>query len=86
MNARIYLIFSVGFTLCHQVPMSQVNGSSDSMWLSALRSSWVITLFRDEVPYFHQFIVTLFDGIKGYGKRVSEVKDAMNYAHANAEV
>lgn len=75
--------------LCHQISMSQMKGSSDNnssddMWLSALRSSWVITLFRDEVLYIHQYIVAFFDGIKGYGKRISEVKDALNYAIANA--
>lgn len=75
--------------LCHQISINQGKGSGDGgspddMWLSALRSSWVITLFRDEVLYIHQYIIAFFDSIKGYGKKISEVKDAHNYAIANA--
>lgn len=51
-----------------------------SMWISALESSWVIALFRDEVIYIHQYIQNAFEGIKGYGKRISEVKDCYNHA------
>lgn len=50
------------------------------MWLTALESSWVIPLFRDEVIQIHQYIQNTFDGIKGYSKRISEVKDAYNTA------
>lgn len=73
--------------LCHQASFNHQqkdHGGSEDMWLSALRSSWVITLFRDEVLYIHQYIISFFDGIKGYGKKISEVKDASNYAIANA--
>lgn len=51
-----------------------------SMWISALESSWVIALFRDEVIYIHQYIQNAFEGIKGYGKRITEVKDCYNHA------
>lgn len=81
-----WIIF--GFMLCHQTTAQFKSGSSDNsnddMWLSALRSSWVITLFRDEALYIHQYVISFFDGIKGYGKRISEVKDALNYAISNA--
>ncbi|XP_075218279.1 nck associated protein 1 Hem [Lycorma delicatula] len=70
-----WIIF--GFMLCHQV-LSQ--DQPNKLWLSALESSWVIALFRDEVIYIHAYIQNLFDGIKGYGKRVSEVKDCYNQA------
>lgn len=69
--------FAVGFMLCHQV-LSQ--DQPNKLWISALESSWVIALFRDEVIYIHAYIQNLFDGIKGYGKRVSEVKDCYNQA------
>ncbi|KAL1110560.1 hypothetical protein AAG570_008088 [Ranatra chinensis] len=70
-----WIIF--GFLLCHQsLAQEQVN----KMWLSALESSWVIALFRDEVIYIHNYIQTFFDSIKGYGKRISEVKDCYNQA------
>ena len=50
------------------------------MWLSALESSWVIALFRDEVIYIHSYVQSLFDTIKGYDKRISDVKDCFNHA------
>lgn len=56
------------------------------MWLSALRSSWVVTLFRDEVLHTHSYVIGFFDTIKGYNKRISEVKDAYTYAVQNAWV
>ncbi|KAL9699863.1 hypothetical protein quinque_003304 [Culex quinquefasciatus] len=51
-----------------------------SMWISALDSSWVVALFRDEVIYIHQYIQNTFEGMKGYGKRISEVKECYNQA------
>ncbi|CAL8120463.1 unnamed protein product [Orchesella dallaii] len=76
-----WIIF--GFMLCHQFLNNQ-HTVADEMWLSALRSSWVITLFRDEVLHIHTYIISYFDGIKGYGKRISEVKEAYNFAVNNA--
>jgi len=72
--------------LCSQALNVQHSQPSpaDEMWLSALRSSWVVTLFRDEVLYTHAYIISFFDTIKGYNKRISEVKDAYNYAVQNA--
>ncbi|XP_055377265.1 membrane-associated protein Hem [Condylostylus longicornis] len=56
------------------------------MWLSALECNWVIALFRDEVIHIHQYIHNTFDGIKGYGKRISEVKEAHNIAIQKASL
>ncbi|XP_039297547.1 membrane-associated protein Hem isoform X2 [Nilaparvata lugens] len=70
-----WIIF--GFMLCHHKLNKE---QSNKLWLMALENSWVVTLFRDEVIYIHAYIQTLFDGIKGYGKRVSEVKDCYNQA------
>lgn len=72
-----WIIF--GFLLCHQHGLAQLD-QGHKMWLSALESSWVIALFRDEVIYIHSYIQSLFDTIKGYGKRISEVKDCFNHA------
>lgn len=70
-----WVIFSL--TLCHEhLQHQQIN----RMWLLALESSWVIPLFRDEVIQIHSYIWSFFDGIKGYSKRVSEVKDCHNQA------
>ncbi|CAB0009496.1 unnamed protein product [Nesidiocoris tenuis] len=70
-----WIIF--GFLLCHH-KIAQDHGHK--MWISALETSWVVALFRDEVIYIHSYIQTLFDSIKGYGKRISEVKDCYNQA------
>ena len=70
-----------GFTLCHQFLAQPV---AVNLWTSALQSGWVIPLFRDEVIYIHGYIQTFFDSIKGYGKRVNEVKDCFNAAVAGS--
>jgi NCK-associated protein 1 len=67
--------------LCHQfLGQEKPQDWPSKLWLSALESSWVIALFRDEVLYIHAYIQNFFDGIKGYGKRISEVKDCYNQA------
>lgn len=67
----------LGFTLCHTF-LNQEQPSK--LWITALESSWVLALFRDEVIYIHQYIQTFFEGMKGYSKRVSEVKECYNQA------
>lgn len=66
-----------GFMLCHQALSIE---QASRMWISALESSWVIPLFRDEVIYIHTYIQQFFDTLKGYSKRISEVKDCYNQA------
>lgn len=66
-----------GFALCHQMLQQDL---ANKMWVSALESGWVLALFRDEVIYIHSYIQGFFDGIKGYGKRISEVKDCYHHA------
>jgi len=69
--------------LCHQF-LNNIHTVVDEMWLAALRSSWVITLFRDEVLHIHPYIINYFEGIRGYGKRISEVKEVYAFAVNNA--
>ncbi|KAK7790225.1 hypothetical protein R5R35_014534 [Gryllus longicercus] len=64
-----------GFMLCPQM-LSQ--DKPNKLWMSALESSWVVALFRDEVLYIHAYIINYFDGMKGFGKRISEVKECYN--------
>lgn len=52
-----------GLTLCHQA--LQKEDVLSRMWASALESSWVIPLFRDEVIHIHSYIWTFFDTMKG---------------------
>ncbi|KAK3916021.1 Membrane-associated protein Hem [Frankliniella fusca] len=70
-----WIIF--GFLLCHGALATE---QPNRLWCSALESGWVVALFRDEVLYIHGYIQGFFDGIKGYGKRVNEVKDCYNHA------
>ncbi|XP_019617309.1 PREDICTED: nck-associated protein 1-like isoform X2 [Branchiostoma belcheri] len=75
-----WIIF--GFLLCHgQLTQSD---SAVQLWRLALSGNYVITLFRDEVLYIHKTVEGVFEGIKGYGKRVTETKECANYAVVNA--
>ena len=76
---NLHCFCTVGFMLCHQA-LGNNQVPTDDMWISALKSSWVLTLFRDEVLYTHSYIISFFETIKGYNKRISEVKDAGTYA------
>nr|CAH7728492.1 unnamed protein product [Callosobruchus chinensis] len=67
-----------GLLLIHNVLLQQ--DQFNKLFINALESSWVIPLFRDEVVHTHQYIWSFFDTLKGYGKRISEVKEA--YTHA----
>lgn len=73
----------VGFMLYHQALQQE---QPNKLWLSALENSWVVALFRDEVIYIHAYIQGFFDTIKGYGKRISEIKDTYNHAIQKAYV
>nr|XP_022911596.1 membrane-associated protein Hem isoform X2 [Onthophagus taurus] len=57
----------------------QVEGGF-KIWGKALESCWVIPLFRDEVIHIHPYIISYFDAQKGYGKRISEVKECQSHA------
>uniref|UniRef100_A0A1B6E8D2 Membrane-associated protein Hem n=1 Tax=Clastoptera arizonana TaxID=38151 RepID=A0A1B6E8D2_9HEMI len=70
-----WIIF--GFMLCHHALGQE---QPNKLWVSALEANWVIALFRDEVIYIHAYIQVFFDTIKGYSKRISEVKDCYNQA------
>ncbi|KAF4526918.1 hypothetical protein B566_EDAN008361 [Ephemera danica] len=72
---------SFGYMLCHQALGHE---QPNKLWISALESSWVVSLFRDEVLHIHSYIQAFFDAIKGYGKRISEVKDCYNQAAQKA--
>ena len=72
----------LGFAICH--PVLQQDQTANELWVLALSSGWVIPLFRDEVVYTHNYIQILFEGIKGYSKKVTEVKDCYNNAIQNS--
>lgn len=73
-----YLYF--GFLLIH--PCLQQSAASD-LFIKCLQCGWVTTVFRDEVIQTHAFAQQFFEGIKGYNKKVSDVKDAYNWISSN---
>lgn len=70
-----WIIF--GFMLMHQALGQE---APNKLWTTALESNWVIPLYRDEVLTIHNYILSYFDGIKGYSKRMSEVKECYTTA------
>lgn len=88
----ILCFFTVGFLLCHQTlqPSNQSHNQdgnvAQKLWLAALESNWSIALFRDETVAIHAFVQSFFDTLKGYSKRISEVKEAYSHATQKALV
>ncbi|CAG0885765.1 unnamed protein product [Darwinula stevensoni] len=76
-----YRSCQIGLVLCHQHILSP---TFSELWTQALQGGWVISLFRDELWPVHLEILAFFESIKGYGKRVGEVKEAYNTALANS--
>lgn len=66
-----------GYTLCHQ--QLAMPGVTD-IWKIALQDGYCVTLFRDEIIMYHKEFQNLLDGMKGYGKRVKDIQDAMTHA------
>ncbi|XP_054641138.1 nck-associated protein 1-like isoform X2 [Dunckerocampus dactyliophorus] len=74
----------IGFLLCHSSLNS--NQASQELWKMALRSGLYITLTRDELLSIHKVSEDLFDNIKGYGKRIADVKECRDHVIANSGV
>lgn len=92
---HVLSLCEVGFLLCHQTlqtqPSSQQQCNQDGniahkLWIAALETNWSVALFRDETVPIHSFIQSFFDTLKGYSKRVSEVKEAHTVATQKALV
>ncbi|MFH4983098.1 hypothetical protein AB6A40_009807 [Gnathostoma spinigerum] len=56
------------------------NSVISNLWQRALQSSLAIRLFRDEILVVHPIIQNLFESVKGYGKKIQEVKDHYSVA------
>ncbi|KAL5111341.1 Nck-associated protein 1 [Taenia crassiceps] len=53
----------------------------------ALRNSYVVVLFRDEVIHVHSLLITFFESVwtgKSSSKRLSDIKEAMSIAYSQA--
>ncbi|KAJ6644723.1 hypothetical protein lerEdw1_013617 [Lerista edwardsae] len=72
----------IGFMLCHSCL-----GSTQScldLWRAALRGSLYITLVREEVLCIHKVTEEAFSGLKGYGKRIADIKECKEHAVAHS--
>ncbi|XP_032879701.1 nck-associated protein 1 isoform X1 [Amblyraja radiata] len=72
----------LGFILCHG------NLNSDTaalnLWKIALQSSSCLALFRDEVFHVHKVAEDLFMNIKGYNKRIADIRECRETALSHA--
>ncbi|KAL0977917.1 hypothetical protein UPYG_G00163190 [Umbra pygmaea] len=71
----------LGFLLCHS--SLNTNQSSQDLWKMALRSGLYVTIVRDEIINIHKVTEDYFDGLKGYSKRVADIKECREHAIAN---
>jgi hypothetical protein len=68
-----------GLRLCHTFLSHE---DAKELWSLALNSSGTTVIHRDEVTHTHSYVQTHLESIKGYGKKVTEVKE--HYAEALA--
>ncbi|XP_071655950.1 nck-associated protein 1-like isoform X1 [Patagioenas fasciata] len=54
------------------------------LWRLALQGSLYVTLLRDEAVQVHKVTEELLGGLKGYGKRVADLKDCKEHAVAHS--
>ncbi|XDV52257.1 hypothetical protein PO909_021001 [Leuciscus waleckii] len=71
----------IGFLLCHGSLNS--NAGSQNLWKMALRSGLYITVIRDEVLHIHKLSEEFFDSLKGYSKRIPDIKECKEYVITN---
>ena len=62
------------------IPQVLQNQQFSEIFVQALQSGWVLTLFRDEVLYHHSFIQSYFETRKDLAKKTSDIKDAYSSA------
>ncbi|XP_049739314.1 nck-associated protein 1-like isoform X1 [Elephas maximus indicus] len=72
----------IGFLLCHGCLNS--NSQCQKLWKLCLQGSLYITLIREDVLQVHKVTEDLFSGLKGYGKRVADIKESKEHAIANS--
>lgn len=72
----------VGFLLTNGI--LNTNPQCLDLWKLALQGSLCITLIRDEILHIHKVIEEFFGSIKGYGKRINDVKECKEHAVTNS--
>ncbi|KAH1176251.1 hypothetical protein KIL84_020985, partial [Mauremys mutica] len=72
----------VGFLLCHGCLSS--NPQCLELWKLGLQGSLYISLIRDDALQIHKVTEEFFSSLKGYGKRVADVKECKEHAVAHS--
>lgn len=72
----------IGFLLCHGCLNS--NSQCQKLWKLCLQGSLYITLIREDVLQVHKVTEDLFSSLKGYGKRVADIKESKEHMIANS--
>lgn len=67
----------IGFLLSHSA--LNLHQASLELWKLALQGSHCITLIRDDVLLIHRVTEDFFGSLKGYGKRVADVKECKEH-------
>uniref|UniRef100_A0A452IMV1 Nck-associated protein 1 n=1 Tax=Gopherus agassizii TaxID=38772 RepID=A0A452IMV1_9SAUR len=75
-----WIIF--GFILCHGILNS--DATALNLWKLALQSSSCLSLFRDEVFHIHKAAEDLFVNIRGYNKRINDIRECKEAAVSHA--
>lgn len=71
----------IGFLLCHA--SLNTNANSQSLWKMALRNGLYISIIRDELLNIHKLSEEFFDSLKGYSKRIADIKECKEHVLAN---
>ncbi|XP_039373593.1 nck-associated protein 1-like [Mauremys reevesii] len=72
----------LGFLLCHGCLSS--NPQCLELWKLGLQGSLYISLIRDDALQIHKVTEEFFSSLKGYGKRVADVKECKEHAVAHS--
>uniref|UniRef100_A0AAZ3P785 NCK associated protein 1 like n=1 Tax=Oncorhynchus tshawytscha TaxID=74940 RepID=A0AAZ3P785_ONCTS len=72
----------LGYLLCHS--SLNTNQSSQELWKMALRSGLYLTIIRDETINIHKITEDYFDGLKGYSKRIADIKECREHVIVNS--
>ncbi|KAJ8378284.1 hypothetical protein AAFF_G00244190 [Aldrovandia affinis] len=71
----------IGFLLCHS--SLNTHQPSQDLWKMALRSGLYVTLIREEVLNIHKVTEEYFDSLKGYSKRIADIKEGREHCIVN---
>uniref|UniRef100_A0A4W5Q0U9 NCK associated protein 1 like n=1 Tax=Hucho hucho TaxID=62062 RepID=A0A4W5Q0U9_9TELE len=72
----------LGYLLCHS--SLNTHQSSQELWKMALRSGLYLTVIRDETINIHKITEDYFDGLKGYSKRIADIKECREHVIVNS--